>query len=232
MSGLIGIDSILVNFSMEPNKDVGEGACYLVLTFATMGLTCALALAGVILLINFPLSEVDATVLTWLIIALCISLTVLISALYLQFCLWKYGKLVLAILYTIFDAFLLAAGVTILVSSGGIISYIGTFWTKDPNGPIVQFIEDSLQCCAFDVLPDNKYCDTNIPRCYTILSDTFGRYSNIVGGVFVGLFAALLVGVVVSYKRALKKPTVHEIEQEERKAQWSEPLNDDGTVWF
>jgi hypothetical protein len=218
---------------MGCDAQVVDSVWFLVLSIATIGLVSALLLVGVIVVFNLDLIPLDSSVLVWLIVALCISVTVLICALYLQFCLWKYGRLVLAILYTIFDFFLLLAGIVILVWHKSVVNYLGGLWVTDGNGAIVQYIEQKLNCCGFDTDPEDRDCNGRISRCSLVLEDTLGKYGTIIGSIFIVFFVLLLVGVVMSYIRALAQPHVREVlELPSGSTEIKDELTGDSTVWF
>jgi hypothetical protein len=167
-----------------------------------------------------------------MIVALCIATFVLSTALFLNCCNLKYGKLVLAFLYAAFDLFLLAAAVAVLALRPVVIEEIGILWSDAESSSLVAYLEEQFHCCGFYEQPTHD-CKDPGETCYDVIDTEFARYSGIIGGVLIGVFLLLLVGVVISFIRALAKPSRRKEPPRAREmAQIQEKLSHDVPNWF
>jgi hypothetical protein len=180
---------------------------------------------------NLDATPFDTSILVWLIVALCISTFVLSSALYLTCCNLKYGKLILAILYTAFDLFVLFAGIAIIALRPSILAQIGKFWADGGQSGIALSLEERFGCCGFNQPPARDCGDKQ--SCYTAIERQLAQSSGAIGGSLLSVFVLLLVGVVISYIRVLKEPpTVPDSTKSNEMVQIQEKLTQGSTVWF
>ena len=174
------------------------------LTFITLGMVSVSLLVAIIAICTLQPTEFDTTILTWVIVAFCVSLVVLSYSIFAQLSLWRFSKFVLAAIYAIFDIFLLFCGIAIFILRSKVVANIGKLWSSpdSSHSSIVEKIEESLKCCGFD--DNNKNCDTAVQNCKEALETVINSYGNAIGGVVIGLCVLLAVGVVVSFVRAWK----------------------------
>jgi hypothetical protein len=202
------------------------------LSLCTIGGICALILIGIIVLYNLELTALDTRILVWMIVAFCVSAVVLASALYLTCCTLKYSKLILAILYTIFDLFVLLVAIAVLALRPTILEAIGSIWSDESQSAIVQYFEEKLNCCGFNQKPSHD-CKGRTESCSAAIDSQIAKYSGVIGGISIALFIVLLAGVVVSFVRALKAPAVVADESKTQEiTQLNEKLTADSQFWF
>jgi Na+-transporting methylmalonyl-CoA/oxaloacetate decarboxylase gamma subunit len=209
----------------RPDPAVCDTICYTALSLSTVGVT-SVALAILIYFIwNMELTPFDASVLVWLFVALAISVTVLFVAFYLKCCPWKYSKMVLAIIYAVYDVALLVAAIAVFTMKSSILGNLGSMWNKDPESAFVRYLEGKLKCHGFSG-PEEGTCEGP-------LTDLLSKSSGWVGGVLIALFLVLLAGVIIAFYRALakRKPAPDDVKSQEM-AQIQAQLNEGGTMWF
>jgi hypothetical protein len=206
--------------------------CFTVLSLSTVGSVCALISVGIAVVYHLELTPLDASILVWLIVALCISTFVLFSALFLNCCNLKYGKLVLACLYAAFDLFVLAVAIGVLALRPVVVEEIGALWTDVESTSLVVYLEEQFDCCGFYERPSHD-CKERTQTCYDVIDSQLAQYSGVAGGVMLGMFVLLLVGVVISFIRALaKRGKPKETPKGREMAQIQEKLTHEGPSWF
>ena len=217
--------------AMGCNCAVFDSICFTILSLCTIGGIAVLLSIAIAVVYNLELTPLDTSVLVWLIVALCITASVLFTALYLTCCQWKAGKILLAVIYTIFDLFLLLAAVCVFALRSTVLQQIGKMWTDQKQSSIVLYFEELLNCCGFNERP--AHCAEGTVSCYDRLNFYLSKYNAVIGGVLLGLFALLLVGVVISYIRAFSKPPRKEEDTKAQEMQEiQENLNIGSTVWY
>jgi hypothetical protein len=213
------------------NSAAFDAAWFTVLSICTIGGICVLISIGIAVVYNLDVTPFDTSILAWLIVALCISTFVLSSALYLTCCNLKYGKLILAVLYTAFDLFVLFAGIAIFTLRPSILVQIGKFWTNHDQSGIVLSLEKGFDCCGFNQNAARDCGDKQ--TCYTALNRQLTQSSGAIGGSLLAVFVVLLVGVIISYIRALRKPpTGPDSTKSNEMVQIQEKLTHGSTIWF
>jgi hypothetical protein len=211
---------------------VFDAIWFTTLSLCTIGAISALILVGIIVVYNLELTPLDATILVWMIVAFCISAVVLASALYLTCCDLKYGKLVLAALYAIFDGFVLLVAIAILTLRPSILNEIGKVWADDSQSAIVVYLEEQFNCCGFDRAPSHD-CKGRTSNCRAVVDEQLVKYSAVIAGVSIAVFVVLLAGVVVSCVRALRPSVVVADESKtEEISHLNEKLTADAQFWF
>jgi hypothetical protein len=216
---------------MARESSVFDTIWFTALSFCTIGGICALLAAGLAVVYHLELTPLDASLLVWLVVALCIATFVLCSALFLACCNLKYGKLVLAVLYALFDLFILAAAIAILALRATVLDEIGALWADAESSALVGYLEDHFQCCGFYEAPHS--CRYGGQTCFNVIDTELARYSGAVGGALIALAVLLLVAVVVSFVRAFAKPgRRREPPRAQEMAQIQEKLTREGPSWF
>jgi hypothetical protein len=181
---------------------------FILLSLFTLGSICALFVFGVCFVSSLDLTPLDISILVVLIVCLCISAVLLFSSFYLVCCDLRYGKLTLAIFYTTFDLFILGLGISILaLEPSDLLKQIGRMWTDESESSIVLVLEEEFDCCGFNQIPLYD-CKGRTQSCFNVFEAVLSEKGVLVGGVLIGIFLLFLVGVVISYIRALKKPVV------------------------
>jgi hypothetical protein len=205
---------------------------FTVLNIVTIGGLCAVISVAVGVVFRLELTPLDASGLVRLILALCASTFVLFTAQFLTCCRLKYGRLALAVLYTLFDLFILLCAIATLALRSAILDELGRIWTDDGQSSIVLLLEERLDCCGFNQNP-NHDCAGRTQSCYTAIDQRLAQHSGAIGGSLVGFFLIFLVGVVLSYIRAFSNQQgaaagarSHEM------VQIQEKLTREETVWF
>jgi hypothetical protein len=216
---------------MRFNSGTFDTVWFTILSLCTIGGVCVLISIGIGVVHNLDVTPFDTSILVWLIVALCISTFVLSSALYLTCCNLNYGKLILAILYTAFDLFVLFAGIAIIALRPSILAQIGKFWADGGDSGIVLSLERRFDCCGFNEQHARECGDKQ--NCHTALDKRLAQSSGAAGGSLLAVFVVLLIGVIISYIRALKKPPlVLDSTKSNEMVQIQEKLTQGSTVWF
>lgn len=211
------------------------------MTMLTLGVTCGVFLTAILVMIKLPLTELDTTILTWLIVAFCISVVVFFYALIIQFLNWKYSKLFIGIIFAIFDLFLLFCGLAIFTLRPKIINDIGTLWSKTSSqSSIARYFESYYNCCGFDE-NTNLHCNLNNQTDSTnnhfndeltsvgLCKDAIISSVNFLGIVIIILFSILLIVVIFTFVgayRQLKHPEDPEL-TEMQQSNYNDPV-----VWY
>jgi hypothetical protein len=210
----------------------GDTVWFTVLNIVSMGGLCAAISVAVCVISRLELTPLDASVLVRLILALCVSTLILFTAQFLTCCRLKYGRLALAVLYTLFDLFVLLCAIATLALRSVILNMVGQIWTDDGQSSIVLLLEERLGCCGFNQIP-NHDCPGRNKSCHTALDQKLRKYSGAMGGSLVALFLIFLVGVVVSYIRAFSnQPGAAAGARSHEMVQIQEKLTREETVWF
>jgi hypothetical protein len=166
-------------------------------------------------------------------VALGVAVSVLFIAFYLNCCQWRFTKILLAALYTIFDLFLLAAGVAVFSFRRQVLDRLGDLWVDDVDSSIEENFEQKLDCCGFKTQPPYRSCEADTRVCYDVLEEELARYSAWIGGIAIALFVLLLIGVCIAYYRACAKPPPPEdFVKSQEMAQIQAQLNEGGSIWF
>ena len=220
---------------MKCNLAIFDSVCFTVLSLCTLGVIVVLLGIGIIVVYNLELTPLDTSIFVWMVVALCAACVVLCSALYLTCCKWKYAKLILAIIYTIFDLVILLAAISVFALRSSLLKQIGRMWTDEGQSSIVLYFEEMFNCCGYNEKPSHD-CGNRTMSCYETLNNYLAAYSSGIGGILVGIFIILLVGVIISYIRAFSKPEINTDDMQSTSNQIGEPLNmgRDGAlaVWF
>jgi hypothetical protein len=217
---------------MARDGSVFDVIWFTVLSFCTIGGICALIAAGLAVVYHLELTPLDASILVWLVVALCISTFVLSSALFLSCCELRYGKLILAFLYAVLDLFILTAAIAILTLRPTIVKEIGTLWADVDSSALVDYLEGQFDCCGFDGPPPHN-CKARNQTCFTVIDAELAKYSGIVGGALVGVAVLLLAAVIVSFLRAFARPgRRRESSKAQEMEQIQEKLTHEGPTWF
>jgi hypothetical protein len=214
---------------MALHSAIFDGFCYTILSLLTVGTICVFLGLSMYFVWTLDLTAYDTDVIVWLFVAFAISVVVLFVALYLNCCRWRYSKLFLAILYTLFDLFLLLAAVSVFTFRSQVIEQLEGLWTQQAQSSIVRYFEKKLKCCGFK---NQTNCNEGLPTCFTRLEAELTKYSGWIGAILIALFVILLAGVVIAYYRSCVKATPDEREKEQELSQIQEQLNEGGNVWF
>ena len=201
-----------------------DGIFMTFMTLITLGAACGILLTSILVLIRYPLTKFDTSILTWLIVAFCISVVALFYALIAQFCNWKYSKLIMGIIFTFFDLLLLFLGITIFVLRNKIIYEVGTLWEPSSSqSAVVLYLESYFNCCGFDE-NTNTHCNNEIipmdqgsignqetkkPLCEDIITSSLNTNGNFLASIIFTLFTLLLIVIIftfISAYRQLKRP--------------------------
>jgi hypothetical protein len=193
----------------------------------TVGAVCAALCAAVLLVARLDLTPLDLSVLVWMIVGLCASSVVFASSLYIVCCNLRCGKLALAIWYTAFDLLILGLAIGVLaLDSSELLKQIGRMWTDESDSAIVLFVEERLDCCGFNRRPAHD-CGARAQSCFNVLTQMLTDHGPEAGGILIAAFLLLLVGVVISYIRALRRaPQAAEI------TALNERLTAESVNWF
>jgi hypothetical protein len=179
------------------------------------------------------LTAYDTSVLVWLFVALGIAVSVLFIAFYLNCCNWQFSKIVLAVLYTVFDLFLLLAGVAVFSFRGQVLEQLGDLWSDSADSSIERYFERKLKCCGFKTQPPARNCSFDSRLCFDVLEEQLAEYSGWIGGILMGLFAVLLIGVAIAFCRSCAKPPPPaDYMKSQEMAQIQAQLNEGGNIWF
>jgi hypothetical protein len=209
-----------------------DAVWFTALSLCTAGAASALILAGIVVVSNLALTPLDATILVWMIVAFCASAVVLATALFLACCDFRYGKLALAVLYALFDAFVLLVAIAVLALRPSIVAEVGKAWADDGQSAIVAYLEEQFDCCGFDAAPAHD-CKGRTQRCSAAVDERLAKYGGVIAGIAIAVFVLLLAGVVVSCIRALRAPAVVADESKtEEITQLNERLTPDAQFWF
>jgi hypothetical protein len=167
-----------------------------------------------------------------MIVALCVAVFVLFAALYLSCCPWQHARLVLAILFTLFDVFILLAAICIFALRGTVLTEIGYIMSDESQSAIVIWFEEQFDCCGFNEHPSHD-CGSRTQNCYNVLDAKLQASSGAIGGILIAIFVVLLVAVVYSYIRVFKKPgALSTPGQSKELAEIQERLATQHSVWF
>jgi hypothetical protein len=217
---------------MSDRPEFFDTVWFTAVSICTIGVICAAIAVSIGVVANLDLTPLDTSILVWMIVAFCVSTVVLFSALYLVCCNLKYGKLVLAVLYTVFDLFILFLALAILVLRPSVVKEIGNVWNDEGQSSIVVYLEEKFDCCGFNQKPDHD-CKERTESCRTVIDAQLSKYSTVIGGSLIGGFVLFLVAVVLSFVRALKRPpeVVDESKSEEIR-QFQDRLAPDSQFWF
>lgn len=213
------------------------------MTLITLGATCGILLTSILVLMRYPLTEFDTSLLTCLIVAFCISVVALFYGLINQFSNWKYSKLISGIIFSIFDLILLALAILLFTFRAKVISEIGKLWTPSTiQSAVVQYLEEYYNCCGFDE-NSNIHCDTNDqvlpktnksevikkPFCQEVITKSLNTNGNFLGSIVIVLFLLLLIVIIFTFinvYRHLRQPEDPEL------TDMQEQLNsNDVAVW-
>jgi hypothetical protein len=206
-----------------------DTVCYSILSLFTIGsIVVALSLA-IYFAWNMDLTAFDTSVLVWLFVALSVSVTVLFVVFYLKCCPWQYNKLVLAVVYLLFDAALLAAIIAVFVMRSSLLDGIAGAWS--PDSSFIAYLEEKLHCCGYTSQDDRDCKDVNT-ICHDAIDRLITEYSGWVGGILIGLFVLLTIGVIIAFYRACVKPKPRDQIKAQDIAQVEDMLNDGQTIWF
>jgi hypothetical protein len=207
--------------------------CYSILSIITIGTICLFLSLSVYFVWTLELTAYDTSVLVWLFVALGIAVSVLFIAFYLNCCNWRFSRILLGILYAIFDLFLLLAGIAVFSFRTEVLDRLGDIWSDDVDSSIERYFERRLKCCGFKTTPKGRECAADSRLCFDVLEEELARYSGWIGGILMGLFALLLVGVGIAFYRSCAKPPVSEdYLKAQELAQIQSQLNDGGNIWF
>jgi hypothetical protein len=210
-----------------------DTVCFTILSLSTIGAVSVFLAFSVYFVWTLEVTQYDTNVLVWLFVALGISVSVLFIAFYLNCCYWRFTKILLAVLYTIFDLILLCASVAVLSFRSQVLDTIGALWSDNVDSSIERYFEKKLNCCGFrEQLPEYN-CQPDMPICYDVLEEDLKRYSWWIGGILIGLTVILMVGVGIAYFRACAKPpTPDDIVKSQEMAQIQAQLTEDSSIWF
>jgi hypothetical protein len=190
-------------FVRAPHFDT---AWFVFLSFCTLGSICTLFILSICFITSLDLTPLDTAILVILIVCLCVSAVLLFSSFYLICCDLRCGKLALAIFYTTFDLFILGLAISILaLEPSDLLKQIGRMWTDDQESSIVLFLEEEFDCCGFNQIPLHD-CKGRTQSCFNVFEAVLSEKGVMVGGILIGIFLLFLVGVVISYIQALKRP--------------------------
>jgi hypothetical protein len=219
--------------SRKPIETPFDTIWFIFLSTITFGSICAAFAVAVCFVANLELTRLDTSILVALIVGLCGSAILLFSALYLVWCHLRYGKLVLAISYTIFDLFILVIGIAILaMEPSDLLRQIGRMWTDESESSILLFLEEQFNCCGFNQVPLHD-CKGRTQSCFNVFDSVLSRFGVLIGGTLIGVFLLLLVCIVISYIRALKKPPpVSGILRGQEMNSLQERLTGESVTWF
>lgn len=188
---------------------------FVLLAILTIGGTSAILLAAIILLAKLPLAGIDTTILTWLIVAFCISIVVLIYSVSILFWNWKYSKLCLAIILGLFDIFLLILAIVLLTLKDSTLSKIEVLWSNTPKSSLVDFIEKTYKCCGFDV-NTSDHCgvidktnsdqeEYRLPLCNEVLLNIMNNNRMLIGIILLVIEAILLGCDIIAFYNGIKE---------------------------
>jgi hypothetical protein len=208
---------------------------FTIATLFTIGFISALIAVCITFISTLELTELDISILVWLIVAFCVSTVILFSAFYLICCNLKSGKLILTGFYTAFDLFILLIAVAIFAFRPSIVTLIGQIWSDESQSSIEVYLEEKFNCCGFNQKP-NHDCKERIERCKDVIERKLERSSGLIGGILIGAFVVFLGIVIVSFIRALKKGEVGggavEESRSEEIRQFQDKLAPDAQFWF
>jgi hypothetical protein len=206
-----------------------DTVCFTILSLFTIGSIVAALSLAIYYTWNMDLTALDTSVLVWLFVALAIAVTALFVVFYLKCCPWQYNKLVLAIVYLVFDSALLAAIIAVFVMRSSLLNSLAGAWSSDSS--VIAELEGKLHCCGYKN-QDNRACENVTALCYDAIDKLLSDYSGWVGGVIIGLFVLLTVGVVIAFYRACAEPDRRDDVKTQEITQVEEPLNERETIWF
>jgi hypothetical protein len=178
------------------------------------------------------LTSYDTSVLVWLFVALAVAVSVLVVALYLNCCQWRFAKIFLTVIYTIFDLFLLIAAISVFTFRSEVLEQLGGLWSSESGSSIGRYFEREFDCCGFKQNPEAK-CPPNKRACFDALEEQLTRYSGWIGGILIALFVVLLVGVGIAFFRSCPRAEpADDFEKSQEMAQIQAQLNEGGSIWF
>lgn len=196
------------------------------MTLITLGAACGILLTSILVLMRYPLTEIDTSILAWLIVAFCISVVALFYALINQFSDWKYSKLIMGIIFSLFDILLLFLAILLFTFRSNAIAKFGELWTSTTTqSAIVQYFEDYFKCCGFDentnihcgsddqihpkIYKSDEDVETPKPLCLDEITSSLNTNANFLGSIIIALFALLLFVIILTFinaYRQLKRP--------------------------
>lgn len=187
----------------ESEVTVFDALLFAFLSFLTMGGICATQSYMIVTIHVLNMTELDREIMVGLIISQCVSVVLWVWTFYIMCCGLAYWRLVLAIVYTIFDLVFLGLTIAIFGLRPLVLKYIGQMWTDKGQSAIVIYLEEALNCCGFNDLPGHD-CGLRTASCHDAIASWLTTNDGTIGGISGGVFIVLLCGVVLGYVRALK----------------------------
>lgn len=196
--------------------------CFLsVLSVVIIGLTMLLLIAASISAKSTAVSKYDQKIFAVLVTFSIVSAGVLAFSLYAAICGKSCAKVVLSILFIIYDIFILIIGISLLASKS---TYMHSFEDvfKEAGKIYEQFkkkedIERDYDCCGYDI--NDSYgedCPNSSLPCKPFIEKEINTFMFVVGILALLLFILLTVGIVLSFVEAYNIKAADEIEEEIR----------------
>jgi hypothetical protein len=207
--------------------------CYTLLSLCTIGTICVALAVSIYFVWTLDLTAYDTSILVWLFVALAVAVSVLFVALYLNCCQWRFAKILLAVIYTIFDLFLLIAAISVFTFRSQVLEQLGGIWSSESGSSIGRYFEKEFDCCGFKTQPPEAKCPPNKRVCFDALGEQLKRYSGWIGGILIVLFFVLLVGVGIAFFRSCPRAEpADDFVKSQEMAQIQAQLNEGGNIWF
>jgi hypothetical protein len=176
-------------------RDCGRGFFFTLLTLITIGASCALLIALVVLFVQLKLTAASTGLFAGLVVAMCVSLLLLFYGFYASVYGTACHKAVLSIVYCIFALALGALGICVIVLKNTISDDLGKYWATHETE--MAQVEKRLDCFNWTQTNSSQSGKESCKDVFDTFYNNFGK--GIAAGLLV-LFVILMVGDVFAWK--------------------------------
>jgi hypothetical protein len=183
-----------------------RGTFFTALTLVTIGALPALFVLALVVLVEFRLLALSATIRTSVIVGLVASTLLFIFALCVS---WSQRPLlyrILTVIILLIPSGIVALAVWALASKEAMLGVISSLWDSQAEDKrvLMEALEDSFHCCGWTSLRPN--CTAGEATCGERIGSSFRSYADGVAGGVLAFALVLFAGAVVACWMSGKAP--------------------------
>lgn len=180
-----------------------RGFGFTILSLITIGASTAL-FAIALYFIATKFKDISNTLMVIVVLALCVSILVLLFALYASVKGNKCVRTILVFIYIIYAAIVGAAAIFLFAFKGKLLSLINTGVEKN-NSDVIHSISEGFNCkmgteqVIIEGQTKTKYYFYN-SSCESAVNSFYKAKLPPIGGCLVGIFVILVIGIILSFR--------------------------------
>lgn len=184
-----------------------------IISAITLGLCCALFITAAILIHDKSFDHSSKTALVIMITLSIIFGCGIAWSIYTAYCGRMVAHIILAVVFILLDALILASGIWMICYRSTIIDSFEDLFHDLTRNQTKQNIQNKYQCCGFvDPIDVSDFCGNGTSRCQAIISNDVNMLCFSIGIIALVFFVTLLIGIVMSFveAHAIKEDDIQE----------------------